>query len=897
MMKLLRYIGWIVALLVAGSWTTLSAQATESEIIDILNEKGIPEDTLKARLLRKGYNPDKITPDQIEEFQTVVVQTIAEIEADSYDRASQSDTIETTSDTIPTPPPPKKNEISTPKDTSAVMSTSIYGQHIFKNNSIQVYQQADALVPPEDYVIGPGDKIGVIGFGRSQFEQVMEVTSDGFIRPSALPRILVKGLTFANVKEMLYQRFSQYYQISRGEFQVTINRPRNITVNVFGEAAVPGSYTLPAFNTAFNIISAAGGPTNIGSVRNIKVISGDNVRTLDVYEFMSDPSVARNFFLQNNDFIHIPVAQKVVLISGAVTRPFYYELKDNENLTALLKFAGGTLPNGFLSDVQVVRFLDDRQVVTNVNYKALLEGGGDYVLYNGDRITIKTIEDDAFNFVEVTGAVQFPGKYERREGMRISDVLDQSRLRPESRLDYAYVLRHQPDNTYRYERVNLQNIIDKPSSADNILLNDRDQLRVVALTTYAEYSQFSVVGAVRKPDTFIFDPSGVVRLEDAILLAGGLTNEAYEKGYIIRRDPNEPKTVSYIHIDLRKAFDEPSSKENVVIENGDKIMVYNKSNLRENLTVSVFGAVRKPATFAYGPGMTLADVINLAGGFTFAADRQRIDIARTEFGSGQPLRITQYSAQLPTDFNINTTMDDNVEIMPYDHIYVREIPEFELQQTVTLRGEVKYPGVYAILQDNERISDIIERAGGLTGEAFADGARMYRRGDSTGLVVINLHEILANKNVPSNVALRAEDVIDIPKSRDLVTIGGNVNLDEAYSDGFLKGEKSISVAFRGEKSAKYYIDNFAAGVSEEGAPSEIKVQFADGRVEKAKKFLFFNSYPKIKRGAIITVGDKKVKPESTKEKEDINWGTVLRDTLTQATAVLTILILVDQLNK
>jgi hypothetical protein len=216
---------------------------------------------------------------------------------------------------------------------------------------------------------------------------------------------------------------------------------------------------------------------------------------------------------------------------------------------------------------------------------------------------------------------------------------------------------------------------------------------------------------------------------------------------------------------------------------------------------------------------------------------------------------------------------------------------------VEVQGEVKYPGTYPLIQDRERILDLIERAGGLTGEAFPEGAKLYRDVDDTGLVVIDLQDILRDKNNPSNITLREGDIIQIPKSRDLVTIGGYVNLDEAYGQGYLTGERTISVAFRGEKSAKYYVDRFAAGVSKDGAMDEIKVQFADGRVQKTKKFLFFNNYPQIKKGSLITVGPKKVKPVVEKEERKTDWGSVLRDTMYQATAVLTLLILVDELSQ
>ncbi len=172
--------------------------------------------------------------------------------------------------------------------------------------------------------------------------------------------------------------------ISRGEFQVTLNKPRNMTINVFGEAKTTGSFTLPAINTAFNVISAAGGPTDIGSVRRIKVIRGSETIPLDIYQFMNEPSVAANYFLQNNDYIHIPVAQKVVQILGAVTRPMAYELLDHENLSQLIKYAGGTKPNAYMADVRVMRYLNDKKVVTNVNFRDLATNGGDYVLYDGE---------------------------------------------------------------------------------------------------------------------------------------------------------------------------------------------------------------------------------------------------------------------------------------------------------------------------------------------------------------------------------------------------------------------------------------------------------------------------------------------------------------------------------
>jgi protein involved in polysaccharide export with SLBB domain len=440
--------------------------------------------------------------------------------------------------------------------------------------------------------------------------------------------------------------------------------------------------------------------------------------------------------------------------------------------------------------------------------------------------------------------------------------------------------------------------LDDPASAANVAVSNQDVLHVMTLKTFVNPGFFSVTGAVKAPDTFAFNPDGRLRLEEAILLAGGLMPDAADYGYIMRFNPREPKTIEYVHLDLRKVMEDPMGPSNVDIKAGDQILIYDKGGRRDEVTVSIFGAVRNPGEFTFGPGMRLADLVSLAGGFKFEADHERIDIARSEYaGSGQRLKIAQYTTGLSREFEGNYDADTSLALKPYDHVYVRTIPEFEMQRTVRLEGEVKYPGTYSLILDKERIYDLINRAGGLTGQAFPEGAKLYRQGDGTGLVVIDLHQILKDKTNPSNIVLTAGDIIQIPKSRDLVTIGGYVNLDEAYSQGYLTGERTISVAYRGKKSAKKYVDKFAAGVSVDGTMSELKVQYADGRVQKTQKVLFFNNYPKVTKGSLITVGPKKIKPVTEKTEKKTDWGSILRDTMYQATAVLTLLILVDELSK
>jgi protein involved in polysaccharide export with SLBB domain len=888
---LIRILCLLCLLIVSAAFHTLHAQISESQARELLAQRNIPEDTLRARLLKKGYDVDNLKPSQVQDFQRVLLETVNEIEAERALAEKSSKVVTPPVDVTVAPKPAEKPAESTPIVPAEVLppKLGIYGQEIFHNNSIAVYKTSSEAIVPDDYILDTGDEIGIIGFGKSQFDQKLTVSQEGFVTLGpGLPKVLLKGLKWKEAKEVLYQRYSLYNSIGRNEFQATLIQPRNMTVNVFGEAKTTGSITLPGINNAFNVITAAGGPTDIGSVRNIKIIRGKQVIPVDVYKFMSDPSVATNAYLLNNDYIHIPIAQKVVTITGAVVRPMQYELLEDENLLQLIQYAGGTKPDAYLLDVQITRFMNDRKIITDVNLRELMEHGGDYILVNGDMVTIKTLDSGTGSYVTILGEVSFPGNFEIKEGKRISDLVNQAVLKPGARLDYAYLLMHQPDGTFKYERINLQEILNNPKTAVDLELHNQDVVQVMPLSTYVEKGTFSIEGAVNQPNVFPFNPEGQLKLEDALLLAGGLKKEAADKGFVIRHDPHEPKTLQYLNVDFKKAMTEPGSDANIDIHSGDVIRVMDKTNQRDEIFVTISGAVRYPGQYAFGPNLTVVDLVNLAGGVVYGADSSRIDIARANLEQGKDVNVTQITTSL---FDSSTGKNTSIVLEPFDQVYVRSIPEFELQEIVTITGEVKYPGNYALVKDKERIYDLIERAGGITGGAFPEGAKLFRSNDNTGLVVIDLKSILQNQNVPSNIVMREGDVLQIPKSHDLVTIEGFVNLDEAYSPSFLEGQGSISVAYRGDKSAKYYIDNFAAGISDRGLASKIKVQYADGRVEKTKKFLFFNDYPDAAKGSHIIVGAKPIKPLKTKEQTKTDWSGVLRDTMAQATAVLTLLIL------
>jgi polysaccharide biosynthesis/export protein len=328
-------------------------------------------------------------------------------------------------------------------------------------------------------VLGVGDIIAISIWGISQTADIFEINSTGYISPTAMPRIYLKGISLGKAKELLFQRYSQFYQFRKEEFEVSVNYSRTITVNIVGEVLNFGSFTIPATNTAFNALVAAGGPSDIGSVRNINLMrAGEQPKRMDIYEFLLNPAVQNNFFLQENDYIHVPVSERLVEISGAVKRPFQYELIKGENLMKLVEFAGGLQNNAYHGNFQVTRIVNDEEVILDINYKDLLTAGRDFELLNGDKIVVKTIPKPYKNFTEISGAVEFPGRYEHYQGMRLSDLIGKGVLALGSRTDIAFLQRANLDGTVRYRRINLDAIIDDPASPENLDLLPQDKLIV-----------------------------------------------------------------------------------------------------------------------------------------------------------------------------------------------------------------------------------------------------------------------------------------------------------------------------------------------------------------------------------------------------------------------------------
>ena len=890
----------------------------ENQALAELQKTGISEQELRNYLLEKGIDLDQtnnLTAEQAIQLQAEIETAVKELEEKKKnevrsktappaidDHKIQNRIQAKNKQTEPAAIPAKVGgvRLDSLKEADGTLpeikdSVAIWGQHIFRNKSLALYRQANDIKPPASYVLGVGDQITVSIYGYSQLNETYELNTEGYILPTRMPRIFLKGVTLGRAKTMLNNYFKRFYRFTNNQFEVSLNYSRTINVNIFGEVYQYGGFTIPAINTAFNALIASGGPNNIGSVRRIKLIRNGKTSTIDVYKFMQNPGADKDYYLENNDIIQVPVADKVVRIEGAIKRPFQYELLANEDLNQLIQYAGGLQENAILKTIQLERIQNDKKMIIDIPYQEIIAKGGDFILKKGDRLTVFSIKTQVEDVVYVSGEVRAEASYQFKPGLKLSDLLKRIEFTPQSNVQFAFIKRRNPDLTYSLLRIDLAALMQGDLSADK-LLQAQDLITIYKQSFYADRTHVIVEGAVRLPGKFDLNPNKDIRVRDLVLLSGGLKQEAFPYAFLFRMQSNNAKDYEIIRIGIKDVMENQQSDQNIFVNAFDSLVVLSQSSFTDQSYVEISGAIKEPGRYPYGAGMSANDLINLAKGFTYYAASNKIDIFRVVIKNNEPTKTIVKSIVSSRDLNERNALP-NFQLDPYDIVVIRSQPEFQFQQMVYLEGEVRYPGPYALLNPNEKISDIIQRAGGLTLEAFPEGATLYRVKDSIGYVVLDLKDAMKKPDSRFDFILKENDQIYVPKQKDLVRIAGATNAKDLYPDKLLANNNTISVAYFEGKNAKYYVDHYAAGVSNNGDPRKITVEHANGKIERTRRVFFFKTYPKVYKGSVINVGYKDAKlQKDKKEHKDVDWAKVVADSIAQATAILSLILLIDRLN-
>ena len=600
------------------------------------------------------------------------------------------------------------HEATTPKYPPGV----IYGQDFFRNGNFKFYQKAEDARVPENYTIGPGDEIGIQVYGFSDFKGTFKVGSDGAIYAKDLGKIFLKGLTFEQAKRVIRQQLGATYNTENSGVEVTLNYSRTILVHISGEVFKPGSYVIPAINSAFNALVAVGGPTDIGSVRNIYIKrDGKIVDTVDAYDILFNPAKSREIFLQSNDYIIVPVANKTVRIEGTIRKPNLYELKAYENLNDLIFYGGGLMNNTYTKSILVKRVAGDKIIDISVNYDSLHTRGKDFPLQAGDVVTIRQYTTTQYNLITINGAVVVPGEYEWKANLHASDLIKTAGgLLQNAYLPKAYVLRSNPNLTVTYIPFNVQNALADERSIDNLLLEKKDIIYISNLTDFYDPYNVTIAGEVRKPGTFSM--GNKLRLSDIVFMAGGLKAEAYmDKAVIIRTNDDLTKTT--LSVNLRNALADTAGADNIYLYKKDVITIFNFASFLETYNFTIQGPVRKPGVFEYASNTRISDLILLAGGLkTDEYVKELVQVTRV---NPEDFSLTYERFNLENILR-NPTSEDNIILQRGDLVRILNKRDFIQDYKVAIYGSVKNPGSFPFGY-KLTLRDVLLMAGGFTAEA------------------------------------------------------------------------------------------------------------------------------------------------------------------------------------
>ncbi|KRO83944.1 MAG: hypothetical protein ABR87_05450, partial [Cryomorphaceae bacterium BACL7 MAG-121220-bin83] len=708
------------------------------------------------------------------------------------------------------------------------LPVNIFGQQLFRGANLKIYERSLDAKAPDHYILGMGDELGVSVYGTAFFNEVYKVDSRGYIAINKVGNVAVRGLTFAEARNVIKGRMAPYFNLSSNTFAFNLAYSRTVTVNIVGEVINPGSYKLPAINTAFNALMAAGGPSDIGTLRDIKVIRGGKVvKTLDVYAFLLNPVADNDYYLQENDYISVGTHHHFVTIAGAVKRPMRYELLPGESLAQAIQFAGGFASNAYTDAIQIQRQAAEEQILMDVASDQM-----GMAMNALDIVRVKTKNNELKQVVSIYGGVQQPGNFRFEAGITLRSLIEKAGgIRQDSivAIDKAWMVRMRPDFTRYYTPIDIQGVLADVEHPDNRLLKAKDQITITLKKDYSDEERVSITGAVRNP--FVMNYAEGLTVANMLQMADGIRFETFsDRAYLTRT--REDLTQEIMELDLASILADPSGASNVSLQPRDVINVLAKPDVDAQMVVSVAGAVRSPKRFTYAEGMTLGDALRLVGGLLPNADYTRVEVSRISAfdniakGTNREIRTMALMTAVPQELSRNLNADAeelNFPLQPYDQVVVREIPDYELQELVLIQGEVRYPGYYPLLRKDEAMLSLIQRAGGLTRFADAKNASLTRNGAPN--IVMNLKMAMINRRSRYNYELLPGDALLVPVSENLISVigGGHKFFDNTQ-------ESTLNAPYVPQKRARYYVKHFALGFNTEAARSNTYVKYPNGEV-------------------------------------------------------------------
>ncbi|NRB69661.1 MAG: SLBB domain-containing protein [Vibrio sp.] len=651
-----------------------------------------------------------------------------------------------------------------------------FGYDVFAGNSLD-FTPVKHLPVPHDYIIAPGDEVRIQLYGKSYSDLKLKIDREGKLNIPEYGPEYVAGQTFSELKSYVA---SLIQRKSIGvEAVISLSAMRTIQVFVTGGVRQPGAYNVNGLTTLSQALIAAGGIKLTGSLRSIKVKRlGKTMVTFDAYDLIVNGDSRQDIRLQAGDTILVPTKKSDIVIKGEVLRPAHYELKADSRLNDLIDIAGGALPSAYLSKVSVKR--RSSKGIEQLTLDLSSQHGKTFKLQAGDEISLLPTGEKLENAIALRGELFRQGAYQYKNGLRISDVISRVDVKENADLSYALLVREEPESRHiSVWQFDLGEVFNSPSTSDNFSLQKGDQLFVFdnGLNVdywYREQKSTNLKRMTKRTEDIEKNASEQFQAQSFPTESLQAQTQSQIKPQSQLRTPLPSyNSKSVVVLDSATgALVEKEQQKKLDIADDDKFAAADDFRLssRESLLkpiierlkaqaslteqakiIEVTGAVKYPGVYPLTENTSFEKIIVAAGGFAEQAFLYSAELSRSK-------KIKQDFVVEHHSFSPNEILggQEELDIQAQDHIVIKTQPNWQRGNSIELQGEVVFPGTYTF-QRGETIQDLIERAGGLTQFAYAQGAvfsrENLRRQEEERLKLLNLQL----KQEIGNLALRRQN--------------------------------------------------------------------------------------------------------------------------------------------
>lgn len=759
----------------------LIAQISDSQVIDYIKteaSKGTSQQAIASELLKKGA-----TPEQLQRIRTQLSQQNQETSSSIRNNngiATRHLPIETDTLTIAIERP----------------NTNIFGKNIFNQKNLTFTPNVN-IPTPENYILGPGDEVVIDIWGASQASIKQVISPEGSIVVDRIGPIYLNGMTIKEANSFIQQKFASIFSgignnDGASQIRLTLGQIRTIQVQVMGEVLVPGSYSLSSLSSVFHGLYNAGGVNEIGSLRNIQIYrKGKLIETVDIYKYLLEGNLDSNIRLMDGDVIIVPTYVSLVKISGKVKRPMYYEMTLIETFSDLLRYAGGFTGDAYKDKVSIFRKTGEYDKVRTLSSSEY----DNFILSDGDEITIESGLNLYDNRVKIEGSVFRPGYYEIGDKIKtIKDLINKAGgLRENAFLNRAVLTREKEDLTLETLSINLKDLLF--GNAKDIELKKNDILLIASEEVLLKVGDVTIWGAINSPGQYQYAEN--MSIEDLIIQAGGLLNSASTAKVDISRRIVDPSSMeSPVNIAETYTF---SIKDGLIAdgESGfilkpyDQIYIRRSPGYIEQRNIIIEGEVLFPGTYVLQEKTErLSDLIKRAGNLTIHAyphgarlirehsqqeiEQQKESIRKLSNSTGND-SISQELLNIKRFYPIGIELDKAIKnpksefdlvLKPGDRLL---IPEYE--NTVKINGSVMYPNT-VLFKKGEKVSYYINQAGGYND--LAEKKRVY-------IVYMNGTVTKAKGSSKDVVQPGCEIIIPSKEPRDKMSLGEILGLGSSVT--------------------------------------------------------------------------------------------------------------------